>query len=65
MMETVVLWLLIASGVSTQSAQPVVIAKFVTEKDCRTTAAEMQKKSEDKSFMAKLYGICVEAKVAQ
>ena len=62
-MTTTTLWLLIAAGSGYTS--PTNIAQFATEKDCLTVAATMQRLTRDKSGMANLYGVCVEAKVVK
>ena len=61
-MTTITLWLLIAGSGRTS---PTNIAQFATEKDCLTVAATMQRLARDKSGMANLYGVCVEAKVVK
>ena len=62
-MTTITLWLLIAAGSSYTS--PTNIAQFATEKDCLMAAATMQRLAREKSNMASLYGVCVEAKVVK
>ena len=62
-MTTITLWLLIAAGSGHTS--PTNIAQFATEKDCISAAATMQRLARDKSGMANLYGVCVEAKVVK
>ena len=62
-MTTITLWLLIAAGGG--HASPTNIARFATEKDCLTAAATMQRLARDKSGMAYLFGVCVEAKVVK
>ena len=63
-MTTITLWLLIAATGSNYTS-PTNIAQFATEKDCLTAAATMQRLARDKTSMAHLYGICVEAKVVK
>lgn len=60
---TITVWLLIATASSHTS--PANIAQFATEKDCLMTAATMQRLSREKSGMANVYGVCVEAKVVK
>ena len=62
-MTTITLWLLIAAASSYTS--PTNIAQFATEKDCLMAAATMQRLAREKSNMANLYGVCVEAKVVK
>ena len=62
-MTTITLWLLIAAG--NGLATPANIAQFATEKDCLMAAATMQRLSREKSDMANLSGVCVEAKVVK
>ena len=62
-MTTITLWLLIVAGSGHTS--PTNIAQFATEKDCMVAAATMQRLARDKSNMANLYGVCVEAKVVK
>ena len=63
-MNTVTLWLLIAA-VGSNYTSPTNIVQFATEKDCLATAATMERLSNDKPKMARLFGVCVEAKVVR
>ena len=62
-MTTITLWLLIAAG--SRYTSPTNIAQFATEKDCLMAAATMHRLAREKSNMANLYGVCVEAKVVK
>lgn len=62
-MTTITLWLLIAAGSAYTS--PSNIAQFATEKDCLMASAALERLSKDKPMIARLYGVCVEAKVVK